>query len=167
MLSDIFCIQQNEKDENIISTSPETTIVKTTIPIPETTIVKTTLPIPETTIIKTTLPIPETTIVKTTLPIPETTIVKTTLPNLETTIPLIKTTGPEVKITIVYTNEQRIIANSLKVESSMIDSTIIQNMKTTVLDIEKNKYTESIPIEEISTIYPENKKTEIIKKTDD
>ena len=190
MLSDIFCIQQNEKDENIISTSPETTIVKTTIPIPETTIVKTTLPIPETTIIKTTLPIPETTIVKTTLPIPETTIVKTTLPNLETTIvkttipipettivkttlpnlettiPLIKTTGPEVKITIVYTNEQRIIANSLKVESSMIDSTIIQNMKTTVLDIEKNKYTESIPIEEISTIYPENKKTEIIKKTD-
>ena len=46
MLSDRICISKNEKDENTISTYPETIIVKTTLPILETTIppTKTTMP---------------------------------------------------------------------------------------------------------------------------
>ena len=117
MLSDIICVPQNEKDENIISTSPETTIVKTTLPIPK------------------------------------------------TTIPIIKTTVPEDKITNLPTNDKQIATNSLIIESPMKDTTI-KNIMTTTLDIEKNKITESIPIEQITTAYPDNKNTEIIKKTD-
>ena len=117
MLSDIICVPQNEKDENIISISPETTIVKTTLPIPK------------------------------------------------TTIPIIKTTVPEDKITNLPTNDKQIATNSLIIESPMKDTTI-KNIMTTTLDIEKNKITESIPIEQITTAYPDNKNTEIIKKTD-
>jgi hypothetical protein len=87
---------------------------------------------------------PETTILETTKL--ETTMLETTLSIPETIIPPIMTTMLEVEITNTPTNEQEIITNSLKVESSVIDTTTIttiQNIKTTVLDIDKIESTEA------------------------
>ena len=84
---------------------------------------------------------------------PETTILETTLPIPETTIPPIITTLPEVEITNSPTNEQQITTNSLKVESSVIDTATFQNIKTTVLDIDKIEKTEANILEHTITTY--------------
>ena len=71
------------------------------------------------------------------------------MPIPETAIPIIITPIHEVVITNTLTNEQEITTNSLKVESSVIDTTTIttittiQNIKTTVLDIDKIESTEA------------------------
>ena len=105
---------------------------------------------------------PETTILETTKI--ENTILETSLPIPETTIPPIMTTIPEIKITNTPTNEQEIITNSFKVESSVIDTTTIQNIKTTVLDFDKIENTEANLLEETITTYLVNEKTEILKR---
>ena len=96
----------------------------------------------------------------------ETPILETTLPIPETAIPPIITTVHEVVITNTPTNEQEIITNSLKVESSVIDTTTIQNIKTTVLDIDKIENTEANLLEQATTTYLLNEKTEILKNTE-
>ena len=66
----------------------------------------------------------------------------------------------------IKTTEQQIATNSLKVRSSVIDATTFQNIKTTVLDIDKIEKTEANILEQTSTTYLVNEKTEILKKTD-
>ena len=101
---------------------------------------------------------------------PETTILETTLPIPETTIPHIMTTMPEVEITNSPINEQQIATNSFKVESSVTDTTTIQNIKTTEQQIATN----SLKIESsvIDTATIQNIKTTVldmdkIEKTED
>ena len=96
----------------------------------------------------------------------EITIVKTTLPIPETTILTLMTTISQVKITNVPTNVQQITSNLFKVESSVIDTTIIQNIKTTVRDIDIIEKTEANLFEQTTPTFQVNEKTEILKKAD-